>query len=628
MQMHLERLGVLALALALLAGVAMAQNEAPALSELVEAGALPSVEERLPDAPLIVEGLDGIGRYGGIWRMGDARGADEGFLNFVGYEGLTRLTPDGDVVPNVVESIEANEDASVYTLTLRPGMRWSDGELLTAEDFAFWHQILADTRLNPTPPEWLAPGGQLGRVEVLDDHTVRIAFSQPHALFQLQAARWSSVDVPYPKHYLSQFYVETADQTQLESRIAEAGLSTWTELWELRQNALLNTERPVLRPWVLDRGYGEDMDAVTYSRNPYYWKVDAEGKQLPYLDGVDFRIVQDVQVLNLMALEGSFDWQAKDVVTLDQLSLYRDNEERGNYRLVEVQSAASSFAAYYLNLSHRDDELRALFHEADFRKALSHAIDRQEIVDLVHFGVTTPRQPAPFETTPFYSEKLENVALEYDPDRANALLDGLGLTARNADGVRLLPDGRPLRLLIQGPAGRQARLDATEQVAQYWTDVGVQTSMTVNSRELHEERRQARDFDVFLWSAASGTTTDALFDPGIYLPYSLDVNSTWALDYAQWRLSNGESGREPTGDMRRSMDLFEQVLQTGDPEEQAVLMRQIMDIAAENLWVFGIAPRPPEFAVVNVDLRNHPLTMVAALEVPGMFNPETWWFDR
>jgi peptide/nickel transport system substrate-binding protein len=628
MTMNTLRLGAASLALALVSGPALALDQAPELQALVDAGELPPVAERLPDEPLVMEGLDGIGRYGGTWRMGDARGADEAYLNFVAYEGLTRLTPAGEVVANIVASIDSSDDASAYTLNLREGMRWSDGELLTADDFVFWHEILSDPRLTPTPPAWMAPGGELGALEAIDDHTVRITFSQPHALFQLQAARWNSVDVPLPEHYLAQFHPDHADEVELQEKVNAAGLSTWTELWEVRQNALLNTERPVLRPFVMTRAFGDGLDAVTYARNPYYWKVDAEGNQLPYLDGVEIRLVQDVQVLNLMALEGSFDWQFKDVVSLDQLALYRENEERGGYRLIEVKSPVSAFAAYYLNLSHENEALRALFHEADFRKALSHAINRQEIVDLVHFGVTTPRQPAPFETTPFYSEALANAAIEYDPERANALLDGLGLTERNADGIRLLPNGEPLRLLIQGPAGRQARLDATEQVARYWTDIGIETSLTVNSRELHEERRQARDFDVWLWSAAAATTTDALFDPGIYLPYSLDTNSTWALDYAEWRLSGGESGTEPTGDIRRAMDLFEGVLRTGDPDEQAEIMREIMGIAAENLWVIGIAPRPPEFAVARTDLRNIPLTYTDSLESPGIFAPETWWFDR
>jgi peptide/nickel transport system substrate-binding protein len=267
-----------------------------------------------------------------------------------------------------------------------------------------------------------------------------------------------------------------------------------------------------------------------------------------------------------------------------------------------------------------------LFHEADFRMALSHAIDRQTIVDLVHFGVTSPRQPSPFESTPFYNEDLTNAAIEFAPDRANALLDGLGLTERNADGIRLRPDGEPIRLVIQGPAGRQNRLDASEQVAQYWTDIGIETTVTVQSRELHQERRLARDFDVWLWSAAAGTTNHILFDPGVYLPYSLDTNSTWALDYAEWRVSGGQSGTEPEGDIREAMTLFDQVLQTGDTAEQTALMQQIMELAAANLWVIGIAPRPPEFAIAANNLRNVPESYTDSLESPGIFHPESWYF--
>ncbi len=615
----------------LLAQAAAAKTElqAPALADMVAAGTLPPLEARMPTDPVVIEPLESVGQYGGTWRFGDARGADEGYLNFVGYEGLTRVTPDGSVVPNIVESITVNGDATAYTLTLRDGMRWSDGEPLTADDFMFWYNsVLTDERITPTPPDWIAAGGEVGTFTSDGPMRVTISFSQPNALFQLQAARWNAVDVPLPAHYLSQYHIDHVDSAELEKRIAEADLSTWTELWEQKQNALLNPERPVLRPWVLVEPFGEGLDRVAYERNPYYWKVDPDGRQLPYIDRVEIQLVQDAQVLNLMALDGSFDWQFKDVAPLDQLSLFMENRERGDYRVLQVESPVSAFAAYYFNLSHKDPFLNELFHKADFRKALSHAIDRQTIVDLVHFGVTDPRQPSPFESTPFYNEGLTNAAIEFDVAKANEMLDALGLTEKNADGIRLRPDGEPIRIVIQGPAGRQNRLDASEQVARYWTDVGIETMVTVQSRELHQERRLARDFDVWLWSAAAGTTNHVLFDPGVYLPYSLDTNSTWALDYAEWRVTGGENGKEPSGDMRRAMELFDQVLMTGDPDEQVRLMQQIMEIAEQNLWVVGIAPRPPEFAIANNKLRNVPDSYTDSLESPGVFHPESWYFTE
>lgn len=464
---HATCFGVLSLALILPQG-AVAQMQAPALEEMVAAGTLPPLEERLPAEPMIVTPLESAGRYGGTWRFGDARGADEAYLNFVAYEGITTLTPGGEVIPNIVAAIDVNDDATAYTLTLREGMRWSDGAPLTADDFMFWHDsVLTDTRLTPTAPDWIAAGGEVGTFTSDGDFSVTITFNQPNALFQLQAARWNAVDVPMPAHYLRDFHVDHADPSALEAAIAEAGLSTWTELWELRQNALLNPDRPVLRPWVLVESFADGIDRVTYERNPYYWKTDPEGRQLPYLDRVEIQLVQDAQVLNLMALDGAFDWQFKDVAPLDQLSMFMENQDRGNYRVVQVESPVSAFAAYYLNLSPPDPFLNDLFHQVDFRMALSHAIDRQTIVDLVHFGLTPPRQPSPFASTPFYNDNLTKAAIEFDPDRANAMLDGLGLTERNADGIRLNADGEPVRLVIQGPEGRQNRLDASEQVAQY-----------------------------------------------------------------------------------------------------------------------------------------------------------------
>lgn len=620
----------LALAIGLMAGMsAWAFEEAPDLATKVASGSLPSVEDRLPKNPLVVKPLDGVGTYGGTWRFGDARGADEGYLNFVAYEGLTTLTPGGVVVPNLVEKIETSEDKRAFTLHLREGLRWSDGELLTSKDFMFWYEnVLSDARITPTPPDWIAPGGKIGVFSADGDYTVKITFEEPHTLFLLQAARWLSVDVPVPAQYLADFHVDTADSDELAKRIADAGLSTWTELWELKQNPLLNTERPVLRPWILVKPFGEGIDSVAYERNPFYWKTDPEGKQLPYIDRVEIQLVQDVEVLNLMALDGAFDWQYKDVARLDKLALFRENTQRGDYRLTEVKSRASSFAAFYLNLSHKDPVLRELFREADFRKALSYAIDRQTIVDLVHFGITSPSQPSPLPGTAFYSSKLSGAALEYDPEKANQLLDTLGLAERNSDGIRLRADGKPLRLLIQAPAGRQNRIDAGEMTSKYWRKIGIEANFTVNSRELHQERRLARDFDVWMWSALGGTFTDILLDPGIYLPFNMQAASTWGLDFAEWRLTNGAKGTEPTGDIRRAMDMFDDVLVSSDTERQSALIKQIIDIASDNLWVFGIGPRPPEFAVVKISVRNVPESFADSPEVPGMLRPETWYYAK
>lgn len=624
----------LGLALAASIGLAVALpagafEEAPVLAVKVADGSLPPVADRLPENPLVVEPMEGVGTYGGTWRFGDARGADEGYLNFIAYEGLTTLTPGGEVIANLVEKIDTSQDKRTFTLRLRQGLRWSDGELLTSKDFMFWYNnVLSDVRITPTPPDWIAPGGKIGVFTADGDYTVQITFEEPHTLFLLQAARWLSVDVPVPAGYLADFHVDTADEDALTKRIADAGLSTWTELWELKQNPLLNPDRPVLRPWVLVKPFGEGIDSVAYARNPFYWKTDPQGKQLPYMDRVEIQLVQDVEVLNLMALDGAFDWQYKDVARLDKLALFRENTGRGDYRLAEVKSRASSFAAFYLNFNSKDPVLAGLFQNAEFRKALSYAIDRQTIVDLVHFGITSPSQPSPLEGTALYNENLSNAALEYDPAKANEMLDALGLSQRNSDGFRLRADGEPLRMLIQAPAGRQNRIDAGEMTSKYWRDIGIEASFTVNSRELHQERRLAGEFDVWMWSALGGTFTDILLDPGIYLPFNTQPASTWGLDYAEWRLTDGAKGTEPTGDIRLAMDLFDKVLVSPDAQEQSALVRQILDIAADNLWVFGVGPRPPEFAVVKNAMRNTPDSFADSTEVPGMLRPETWYYAK
>lgn len=604
----------------------VAENQAPMLAERVAAGDLPPLAERLPTDPRVIEPLESIGTYGGTWRLGSARGP-EPFGDHIGFESWMVFTPEGDIVPNILAALEGNEDATEYTLRLREGMKWSDGTPLTTADFAFWYEsVLQNTDLTPTPPVWLASDGELATFTVIDDYTLTITFPQPSPFFTLQTALNFTRNVLKPAQYMQQFHADFADASALENELAAEGLDFWYELYDLRANPVINTDLPTLNAWMVTRGLGDGIESMSFERNPYYWKIDTEGNQLPYIDGVELTLVEDAEVLNLMALDGAFDWQEKDVARLDTLPLFYDNAERGDYRVFTMLEDNNNFAVYHPNYDHQDPVLRELIRDARFRQALSLAIDREAIVDLVHFGVTSPRQPAPFADTPFYSAEAENAFLAYDPDEANRLLDELGLTERNSDGIRLRSDGEPLRLAIQGPEGRQARLDASELVAQYWQDVGIQATTNVVSRELHQERRLARDFDVWLWSGPAGTTVGVLTRPGNYVPSYTGSDTAWAHGFAEWVQSGGEEGEQPPAEVQQAIDLYRQVTQTADQAEQILLMQQIVDIYAENLWVFGIAPRPPEHGVVKNSMRNVPDEMQGGIFSPARYQPESWYF--
>lgn len=270
-------------------------SEAPQLAEQVSAGDLPAVAERLPVAPLVVPAAE-IGRYGGTWRTVLLGASDANHIRrTIGYEGLLRFTPDWqEVIPNVAESYEANEESTEFTFHLREGMKWSDGQPFTADDIMFWYEdIIMNEELTPAPPSWFTTGDEdtPGTVEKIDDTTVVFRFQEPNGMFVLEMAGGNgNIPVSYPRHYMEQFHLKY-NPDGIDALIQEAGVNTWIDLILVRGNAADYTvehwqdpERPMLNAWVPQNAYvGTRLTAV---RNPYYWKVDEAGNQLPYIDSV------------------------------------------------------------------------------------------------------------------------------------------------------------------------------------------------------------------------------------------------------------------------------------------------------------------------------------------------------
>lgn len=613
-------------------------QEAPMLQEKVAAGELPPVEERLPAEPLVQTPLESIGKYGGEWRMAMSGAADYwSFPRTVAGETLVRHVSEwtGETYPNVAKSVEVNDDATEYTFTLREGMRWSDGHPLTTEDIRFWYEdILKHPEITPSPPHWLTVGGVMGEFEIIDDYTFKIIFPEPYGIFLQQAGtQAASLSIHYmytlkPKHYMKQFHPSYATEEELARAVQEEGVARWIELWDIKGTPWRNAELPTLNPWVVVEGYTQgEANRVIWERNPYYFKVDPEGNQLPYIDRVTFEVVENLDVLSLMAMDGEIDMQIRHLGSLEQLPLFHQNAERGGYRIFEALNTNGNAHAYSFNLNHRDEVLKEIFHDVRFRQAMSHAIDRQRIIDLTQFGIGEPRQNAPLPGTPFYSEELEKAHIEYDPDLANRLLDEMGLTERNADGIRLRPDGQPLRLLIDVVVGQTERIDATELVVEDWRSVGVEARTNVIDRSFFLERSEALNHDVAVWGM-EGAYADILLRPLYFVPW--EHWSLWGVGYAEWRRTDGQRGEEPPEAMKRTIELFNRVQSSPNFDEQVELIHQILDINRENLWSIGIATPPNGYGIVKHDFRNVPETMVVNSQIgePNHTNPETYFWDR
>lgn len=612
-------------------------NEAPQLAERVSAGELPPVEERLPDNPLVVPVVERIGTYGGTWRTVLLGASDANHIRrTIGYEGLLRWTPDwSDIVPNVAESYEANEDATEFTFHLREGMRWSDGHPFTAHDIMFWYEaVVMNEELTPAPPTWFTTGEDNvpGTVEVIDDTTVVFRFEQPNGLFLLEmAGGFGVIPVSYPRHYMEQFHIDY-NPDGIDALVQQAGVNTWVDLFQIRGNSPDYTvehwqdpNRPMLNAWVPTSPYAGTR--FTAQRNPYYWKVDEEGNQLPYIDSVVYDIVEDAELILLRVANGEIDFLDRHIADPSYRAVLFDNQERGDYRFIEGPSAFMNTLVVPFNLTHRDPVKREIFQNKDFRVALSHAINRQEIIDLVFIGQGEPWQAAPQADTPYFHERLATQYLEYDPELANEILDR-HYPERDAQGFRLGPDGNRITIIGEAAVGSQTHVDTLGVIQEHWRAVGIDLQVRPIDRSLLWQRIEANDVDVSVWDGDGGGL-EALIRPRYYFPSELA--SAQAPAWAAWYINPTlEIAEEPEEPERRQMELYEQLRATGDLDEQSELMLEILEIAADRFAVIGVSTRPLAVGIARNNLRNVPDSIPQTggfYPNPAPANPFQWFFE-
>lgn len=620
----------------------MKYNEAPELAELVKAGKLPPVEERLPENPMVLQPTEKTGKYGGDWRTALVGGHVVNVARQQGYENLLRWTPDWNgVMPNVAESWEVNAESTEFTFYLRKGMKWSDGHPFTADDIMFWYNdVFMNEELTPVRGTPWVSGDKPVVVEKLDDYTVVFKFEVPTGLFLMQMADVNFGNpVGYPKHYLSQFH---EDYNPDAEKLAKAeGLSNWVELFEAKGGVFgepffRTTGAPTLHAWyfTLAPGQGDASRAIAV-RNPYYWKVDPAGNQLPYIDRILYELPTDVEVLLLQVLGGQMDMIDQYFATPANKPVVWDNQERGGYRLFTTTPTMPNDAAIMLNLTHPDPIKREIFQNKKFRIALSHAIDREEIIDLVYVGQGSPHQVAPRPESDLYNERMAKQYTEYDVKLANQYMDEAGFTKKDREGYRLGPDGKRISITFEIDAARPVFVDIAELLRGYWQKVGIDVQVRTMDRSLWEVRvRNNAEHDATIHKFGGGTGAVVYLDPRYFLP--MDGNAFYARAWQVWRamrdnpdMPTAIEPQEPPEEVKRQNELYDQLLVTGDTAEQKRLMEEILEIAADVFYHIGITTEPDGYGIVNKRMRNVPDSMPWSwiYPHPAPTNPQLYFYE-
>ena len=607
-------------------------SEAPQLAELVRQGTLPAVEQRLPLEPEVITPLDRIGRYGGIVQSTYQGPQHNGFFLYFLVETLFRWTPDmQQMVPNIASGWQLSPDARELTIELREGMKWSDGQPFTADDFTFWYNDVAlDDELSPVKPGSLIVGGEMGQIERVDDHTVRLSFTAPYSvivekLIRLKLHGSVGATAPYAaKHYLSQFHPAYTDRSSIEARMKQEGFDNFQDYWFSIHDVYGNPDLPTLYPWKAEDEVGEPVQR--WRRNPYYYKVDSAGNQLPYIDGWDRYLVSTNEAELLNVLSGDTDVLfGSRLGRLQNYPTLIDNSEKGNYDLVPYLWPPNNIGTIFFNFAHQDPVVRDTFLDQRFRIALSVSINRNELSELVSRGLNPVSQPAPPDGPPYFGEStLFKQHTEFDPDRANELLDEMGLTRRDRESYRLRPDGQRLRLQIMYSTGwptENAKI--VEMYQKYWRDLGIETVIKPVDNKLREERWNAADFDIIVAAVMVGgrpvepvTRVDFMpvdrFNPG--------------REWFRWLDTGGKEGFEPPAGVKRLVEIREQVLNEQDPARRVELTMEAYKLHMDNLWMIGALSDAPESNYLAMDRR---ISNVRGQGVPietANALRETWFF--
>ncbi|RLE09968.1 ABC transporter substrate-binding protein [Candidatus Aerophobetes bacterium] len=588
-------------------------HEAPMLRVKVAAGELPPVEERLPEEPMVIEPYEEIGQYGGTWHRAWLGLADMwGPAKLMEVRMIQWNWNANQLLPDVAKAWEVSKDGRSFTFYLRKGIKWSDGHPFTTEDIRFeWEDVILNKELTPARRSaWFYSGGEPGKLEIIDDYTFRITFKEPYPIFLLDAPDRLRRLVNSPKHYGKQFHPRYTPADKLEKMTKEAGFDHWWQLFLAKMGEGwwdTNPDHPTLWAWKLK--VPGTATRMIHERNPYYWKVDPQGNQLPYIDRITHDLVEDPDMINFKAVAGEIDMQMRHI-QFANYTLLMENREKGDYRVLKWKNDMGSDPTIYFNLTCKDPVLRKLFENDKFRKALSLAINRDEINEFCYLGTGEPRQESFISGTRYYSEEWEKAYAEYDPEKANALLDEIGLKWDKDHKYRLRPDGKPLALTIEFTPAFGPWPDACELIKGYWEAVGVKTSIKPEERSLFWTRIDANEHQVVIWTGMCSAIV--VENIGWLTGYT-------ASEYDRWYKSGGEAGEKPTGDIAKLYELWDKLKVTTDEKERERLVKEIVNLHIKNIWMIGTVGETIQPVVVKNYFRNVPEKIICAnpQQTPG-----------
>ncbi|MAI15601.1 MAG: peptide ABC transporter substrate-binding protein [Rhodospirillaceae bacterium] len=614
-----------------ISGNIFAYSEAPSLAKKVAAGKLPPVDERLPINPRKLNfknlGLK-IGKYGGSIRMLMARAKDARQMSVYGYSRLVGYHPKTfELEADILESFEVKEGRT-FTFELRRGHRWSDGQPLTSEDFRYWWEDVANNKeLSPVgPPKIMTINGELPIFEVINRYKFRYTWKRPNPDFLPRLASASPLYIYRPAHYMRQFHEKYTDQDILKKTVKKSKQRNWAALHNKMDNLYRNdnVDLPVLQPWVSISK--PSASRLIFKRNPFFHRVDPEGKQLPYADSFIFTIANN-KLIPAKTGTGEVDLQAR-YLRFDDYTFLKKGEERSPYSTRLWKTAKGAHLALFPNLNVNNPILRNLIRDVRFRRALSLGVHRHEINQVIYYGLAIGGNNSVLPESPLYQPTYRNKWANFDLQKANQLLDEIGLVQRDSSGIRLMPDGSPLHLIIETAGESTEQTDVLELVRDSWLKIGIKVFSKPSQRNVFRNRIFSGETAMSIWSGVENGLITANSSPAEFIPTS-QQSLQWP-KWGQYYETNGKAGERPTEEhIIHLLELYQQWKNTAAQKEKSEIWEKILKIHSDQIYSIGLVAAVLQPVVVSSRLKNVPLSAIYNWNPGahfGIYKPDTFWF--
>ena len=620
------RRSTFALALGIIFSVTAATAQTYTQSPYLADAGLPAVAERLPATPRVVTDRE-IGRYGGDMRLIMASSRDTRMMTVYGYARLVGFNTDFDIVPDMLASVDI-EEGRIFTLKLRAGHKWSDGAPFTTEDLRYWWEDIANNPdLSPFgPPVFLKVEGEWPTVEVIDETTIRYSWSKANPFFLPRLAAPRPAFIYRPSHFLKRYHAAHASKESLDKLQRKHRIRGWAPLHNSLDNLYRNDnpDLPTLQPW--RNTIKPPSQQFIFVRNPYFHRVDEIGQQLPYID----RIVMNIASGKLIPAKvgaGEADLQARNLF-MTHFTFLRQAEEREGYETRLWHNGKGAQVALFPNLNHKDPVWRDLFRDVRFRRALSLAIDRDEINDAIYLGLSQPANNTVLPQSPLFEAEYQQAWTEYDPELANDLLDEMGLDQRNKDDIRLLPNGEPLEIVVETDGEATEQVDVMELVHDTWLDIGVKLFTRPSQSDIFRNRIFAGETQIAVAAGADNGIPTADMSPAEFAPTE-QTQYQWP-KWGQFFETSGQAGEAPDlPEAQRLFSLYEDWRVATSTPEREEIWHEMLSLYTDQVYSIGIVCCTRQPVVVSEKLRNVPEEAMYNWDPGahfGIFLPDTFYF--